>query len=34
MDSGEKVCKKIDFWIIKTAKKLKKIKKLSIIGGK
>ena len=24
MDSGEKICKKIDFWIAKAVKKLKK----------
>lgn len=31
MDFGEKVCKKIDFWIDKAVKKLKKVKKYVIL---
>ena len=31
MDYGEKVCKKIDFWIGKAVKKLKKMKKYVIL---
>lgn len=31
MDSGEKICKKIDFWIAKAVKKLKKVKKYVIL---
>lgn len=31
MDSGEKICKKIDFWIAKAVKKLKKLKKYVIL---
>ena len=31
MDSGEKICKKIDFWIAKAVKKLKKYVILYIV---